>query len=153
VCLGVRLRGVWRPILGGSQKLAENSYIAKGDRKALADVRIAVTGGITDQRQALDDWIIRPAIVHWIGRTRARRSRSHYAIALGDTAEGKAVKKRSRTACACEAVPMVTGPQQVQTHAAGALRYDEEHPVALGADRHVVFRPADQLFNEHPGHE
>src|SRR5262252_3469431 len=151
--LCVRLKGVWRPILRGSKKLAENSYIAKGDREALADVRIAVTGSITDQRHALDDWIIRPAIVHWIGRTRARRSRSDYAVALGDTGEGKAVEKRSRTAGACEAVPMVTGPQQVQTHAAGALRYDEEHPVALGADGHLVFRPAVQLVNEHPGHE
>src|SRR5437870_4961514 len=97
---------------------------------------------MTGYGQAVGDGPVRACMMRRLGGTRPGRLRAHNAFAVGDTGEGKAIEKSLRTVRPCDTLPLSTGPQQIEPHAAAPLGNDEKHPVVLRADGHFVFRPS-----------
>ena len=82
-----------------------------------------------------------------------RRAGRCEVLAAGQRAEAEGVEKRARRLGAGQPARLVAGVAEVESHAAAALREDEEVHVALGADDLQSVGPAVRALDQHAGEE
>ena len=137
--------------LAGSEDVAHGAHVAHRDREALADDRVVVARGVTDQHRARPERTRAPRVGGRVRRTRSGRCPGGERAAERDARDGARLEERLRPVVTGEAASHRVADDDVDASTAVALMEPDLEVVATTGEEVVVVGHTLEVVDEEAG--